>query len=243
MDALYRGVGFNGGYGPDSREFECLGNSAEVGVNLLLQPSDKDTILWSGGPNNNYGSLARINLHDRETIASTTGSERILIAFDISAIPVGSEILAAALAIYYDAYATPAPDADPAGKILRAYKCTRTDWVESEATWNSYKSGNSWTDAGGDYVTSGPEGASLTVPSSIDVWLNFDVTAIVQNAVDALSNAHFIIKFETEGLTTNTGYILSHSSDYATNTALRPKMLISYRPRGMGKVHVLGGGP
>jgi hypothetical protein len=45
-----------------------------------------------------------------------------------------------------------------------AHRGARSDWVESQVTWNSYKSGFSWISGGGDY--SEKDAASAVVPES-----------------------------------------------------------------------------
>jgi len=39
-------------------------------------------------------------------------------------------------------------DIQASGSTVTCYKCLRTDWVESEVTWNIYKTGSNWTTAG-----------------------------------------------------------------------------------------------
>jgi hypothetical protein len=41
-------------------------------------------------------------------------------------------------------------------------RLTRTDWVESEVTWNDYASGSAWTTPGGDVALG--DGLRLTTP-------------------------------------------------------------------------------
>ena len=68
---------------------------------------------------------------------------------------------------------------DPSGVEISVCKLTRTNWVDTEATWNQYKSGSGWSSAGGDYVTTSPTKGVANCPS-IPNWMNVDITAIVR---------------------------------------------------------------
>lgn len=62
--------------------------------------------------------------------------------------------------------------------FLRITKAGGDPWVESEVTWNDYKSGTAWDSAGGDYdgtVTDSGVGPSGTG------WFAFTITNIVQD--------------------------------------------------------------
>lgn len=78
--------------------------------------------------------------------------------------------------------------AERAGKV---YRCTRpADWVESEVTWNDYKSGTAWTTAGGDYdgVTPTPVGYT---PSNGVGWQ--EITGLLAFVTDAIASRSNIV--------------------------------------------------
>lgn len=126
----------------------------------------------------------------------SASAHRGLIRFDLSSIPAGTAITSATLEMYYQ---DKMGSADPVGKTLMVYKVTRTDWVEGQATWNVYKTGSSWTTAGGDYVTSSPAGAGSVVPGSFG-WMEWDVLDLVNDAFGDTDSLELLIRFQTEGV-------------------------------------------
>lgn len=185
---------------------------------LTIQPSAKDTYLAEPSPTSNYGADEYLYLAD-----SIGYTRRPILEFDISELPVGATLTSAVLQLYYYTYSGD----NPTGKTVWAYKLTRTDWVELEATWNIYKTGSNWTTSGGDYVTSGPSGGSTTFPAGYD-WLAWSVLDIVQDAYDGSVAAEFLVKFETEQLASGWSGLSFRSTDYTTDPTKQPKLVIDY---------------
>lgn len=107
---------------------------------------------------------------------------RALLKFDVSSIPAGAIIGAATLTLFGD-YSAVGADYDP--RTFYCYRCTRA-WVEGQATWIIYSTGNDWATAGlgagTDYVTTGGDTTSQTL---LDPRLEFDgLAALVQDALD-----------------------------------------------------------
>jgi len=181
------------------------------------QPPTKDTLIYQNAPTTNYGSSVTFSCSPQTNYVS-----RSMIEFVISDIPAGAVFSAATLQLYYFLW----ENLNPVGKTVWAYKLTRTDWVESQATWNIYKTGSNWTTAGGDYVTSNPAGGSITVPASYG-WLSFDTLAIVQDAYGVSNPVEYLMKYELEN--TASGYWVEfRSKEYTTDTTLRPKLTVTY---------------
>ena len=89
-----------------------------------------------------------------------------LIKFDISSIPTNAEIISATLNIFYREW----DDNYPGGHIINLYRVTR-DWNEQTVTWNTQPT---WV----------PQATSvLILPSSIGVWLEWDVKTDVESFV------------------------------------------------------------
>ena len=180
-----------------------------------MQPATADTYINEAAATTNYGTAADFR------IQKGTGSNQFsLLKFDFSSVvPAGATITLATLSLY--AYTANGPD------TLTAYRLLRTDWSESQATWNEYKTGSSWGTAGAlntttDFTTD--DSASGSVANNSAAWHNFTVTAQVQTARDSVSGvAHFKIID-----TADYYYQRYRSSNYTTDTSLRPKLYIEY---------------
>ncbi|MBA7681469.1 hypothetical protein ES703_89808 [subsurface metagenome] len=157
---------------------------------LVVQPSAKDQYISEYSPDVNFGDAA-LQIRDWNYPAIL----RAILEFVISSLPAGATLNSASFEAYYYSYG----QADPVGKVLLAYKLSRTDWVEAEATWNIYKTGSGWTAPGGDYVTESPDGASVVVPASYG-WLTFDVLDIVQDAYDGGNAVELLLRFADEAV-------------------------------------------
>ncbi len=152
-----------------------------------------DSWMEAGDVTSNKGSGSNILIHD----VGGPGKMRAILSFSLSTIPSGATISSATLVFQYSGRS-----GDPEGKKVNLYKVTRPTWVESEVTWNNYSSGNSWTTPGGDYVTSNPSGAELTIPASFNNW-EVDIQTLLQEAIDNSQDLHLIMIFEDEGVSGN----------------------------------------
>ncbi len=147
-----------------------------------LQPSSADTHIDSVFDDNNYAGMASISI-----ALTQFKSVRGLVKFDLSSIPLGSTVNTASLKLYYSG-----SGGAPTGRTFTVYKITK-DWVENEATWNSYQTGSPWGTPGGDYSTEGA--SSTTVPSSVGLWMTWNATSIVKAWIeDGQPNYGFLIK-------------------------------------------------
>lgn len=97
----------------------------------------------------------------------------------------------ATLKLYY-AQHLGGQEQSPADRIYWAYQVTHS-WTELGVTWDTYDGTNLWANPGGDYTTTG--GASLTMPSSLPLWVQWDVTDIVTAWVEGgQPNYGFLIR-------------------------------------------------
>lgn len=117
---------------------------------------------------------------------------RAIIEFDIANLPPNISVTSATLSLY--AYWVNNTE----GRTYWVNKLTRTDWAELQATWNKYKTDTSWTNAGGDFVSSNPAAASASVPA-VNNWMDFNVQAIVQDAHDNFNPFVALIHDAIEG--------------------------------------------
>lgn len=188
-------------------------------MQLVIQPSAKDAYLKQLTPDENNGGVATLQMFD----TVTNYIKRSILEFDISGLPAGITLVSAKLQLWYRFYSETNPD----GKTVWAYKLTRTDWVELQATWNDYKAATPWTAGGGDYVTAAPAGGSTTFPAAINAWMSWDVLPIVQDAYDNTIPAEFLLKFELEESAPGYSDIWWSSKEEPTEIN-RPKLTIGY---------------
>lgn len=183
---------------------------------LTIQPCDIDTYLDSYYPDTNYGTYA----YDLVYAGQGLQTRRSILKFDFSALPPGAVISAATLSLYYVATL----DANPTGRTYWTYRVTQTAWTEAGATWNKYDGATNWATAGGDYTTD--DGVSVVMPVAASVWIDWDVTTMVQYAQANLSEIiHFLLRDSNEAGSFVGAQFASR--EYATEN-LRPKLIITY---------------
>jgi len=183
---------------------------------LTIQPAVKDTLLNEATPDQNYGNNTIISVYDGLLV------HRSILEFALSTL-AGKTPITATLSLYYYNWNT----TDPDGLTVWAYKLTRTDWIELQATWNIYKTGSNWKAAGGDYVTSSPSGASETVPSGYE-WMTWNILALLNDALGNSDDLELLMKFATEDVVPNAHWLQWYSAEYAVDTAKRPKLVVEY---------------
>src|SRR3989344_3934555 len=152
--------------------------------------------------------------------SSSYGSNKILVHFDISLIPFGATISSATLSLYISSNT-----GNGGRNTVNLYRLNR-DWIETQATWNAYATGNSWTTAG---IGSGADMSTVvdSVPtvgySPANIWANFDVISLVQGWVNGTNQNYGVTVFPSGGPSVNV-----YSSEYGIDTMLRPKLTITY---------------
>lgn len=196
---------------------------------IVIQPSPikgADTWLDAAQTANNYGAATDLAAGDN----GAAGARRALLKFDLSQIPAGSTINSATLSLYQHA------QADASTPELGVYAVSRS-WLEGSgqgtatgdgATWSSYDGVNSWTAPGGDF---GAAECLATAPNSSGAWFELTcMTGLVQKWVSGTqTNFGLIVKKSAEN-PAPTDYKTFYSSDYATDTSLRPKLTIEFVP-------------
>lgn len=131
-------------------------------------------------------------------------------------IPPGSLILSATLTLNMDNEGTDCPD---------GYQLNE-GWTESEATWNSRRTGVSWTDAGADGTTSHKAALEGVLPCALPLGdKTVDVTTSVQNWSDGEANEGWVF-VDTGGSSNGVNF---RSSEHATQGD-RPELSVSYLP-------------
>lgn len=187
---------------------------------VTIQPSTIDTRLGEASPTTNYATATTLPV-----LATTSARSRNILKFNFSAVvPAGATITLATLSLFCTISAL-------SSRTITVYRLLRTDWVENQATWNSYKTGSSWGAAGALNTTDNPDitttDAATATSVTISHWLNVTVTAQVQTARDSVSGvAHFLVA--DIGATASVSN--TYSSRENTTTGNRPKLYIEYTP-------------
>lgn len=185
---------------------------------LTLQPdaaAGNDTFILA---ETNYGT--EVDLYVGAKAAWGNAPNRTLIKFDLSSIPDNAKINSVILSMYVNStVAAPANGGD--WKVYRLKK----EWVESEATWNIYSTGNNWTAAGGFNVADCEQteisSRSFTNSETLNEFKDFTIVATKKSDIDL--GYGWLIKSVLE----NDDLLIFSSSDNAT-AGNRPKLVIEY---------------
>ena len=171
----------------------------------------RDTKLLSANSTTNYGSDGKLELDGSPDISS-------LLYWDLSSIPPGSAIQSVDIVVNIT---------NSSSQSYELYQLLRL-WVESEATWNQYRSGQSWQVAGAD----GSGDRSSTVLANFTgsnkelhtISLNPSGVAVVQSWVDDPATNHGFILLDY----INNSNGLDFSSRETGTISNRPKLVVSY---------------
>jgi hypothetical protein len=207
---------------------DIAGNANEaatqyVMVYTTIQPDGTaglDTVLYQPTPNTNYGNLTGSSIGDQGGAVN-----RWLIKFDLSGVAAGSTIYSSILSLYC------LTDGSSNARAFRIYRQKRA-WVETQATWNNYITGNAWQTAGAfganDCEQTDIGSRNMTATETINQFKSWTLTAsAIQEMITGGSwtNNGFLIKADTETLD---AYEFA-SSENAT-AGNRPKLELVYHP-------------
>lgn len=148
-----------------------------------------------------------------------------LVKFDLTSL-AGVTVTSAKLGLYLYDFRETGPDTVSVFRVLR-------DWVESEATWNIYSTGNSWSTGGG--IGDGTDRVAAAVGSlSIGTaaqYYEFDLDAAdVQDCIDnASANFGWLLE-RTDGQDDQHGRIFRQSNG---TDGQRPYLEVTYTGGGL----------
>ncbi|MFC1889149.1 DNRLRE domain-containing protein [Thermodesulfobacteriota bacterium] len=172
----------------------------------------RDTTIKSDDPDTNFGLSTQLEVDGQPQYAA-------ILEWDISAIPVGSTVTYASITITITN--------NSGGSSYEFYEMKR-EWVEDEADWNNYSSGNNWQAAGADGADDRGQtaiGKAATDDEGRFIYnLNTVGIALVQSWVDDPSVNQGIIVLDygnTNGL--------DFDSKEAGITGNRPKLTVEVR--------------
>lgn len=154
-----------------------------------------------------------LNIGSRTLFGQTTW-QRALLRFSLAALPSAAVVTSAILTITVDGGSWSSP-------TIVCRRVTRTNWDET-GNWFNYKSGSTWTTAGGD-VTSTHEVSQVYTSGN----LVLDVTDIVNDCLGlGLSQVDLRIRGHEQNNTVN--YITGLSSATA-DASERPKLVLTWQ--------------
>lgn len=183
---------------------------------ITIQPdaAGLDATLTTSSPASNFGAVNILVIGELNTGADVSHG---LLKFDLSSIPSAAKLESAQITL------TVVTDYSTNARTMRVYPLLR-NWVELEATWNVYSTGNAWQTAGGTGALDiGASIGSVALGASEAPGTAIVIPLTVDHKTD-LGNYGFLFKTDTES---DDGYAFA-SSDHAT-PAYRPKLEITYR--------------
>jgi hypothetical protein len=198
-------------------------NSVCVSFSYYSPQPVSTTDFQTGNDTYMYG-FAPTTPHDTATFGYVGGGSspykyKSLLKFDLSAIPVGSLVSSATLTLKVQAVS--------GGNLtdFQIHKCLK-DWVEAQATWNEYSTGNNWDMGGASAVTDTDAVIEYngTITAIAGQEVTFDVTNAVKSWVDGTSsNFGFVL---LDAVTSVSTYRTFYSFNAASPTD-RPKLSVS----------------
>jgi hypothetical protein len=204
---------------------------------LIVQPSTKDNFLQQNATGDNHGAAPNIAISD---LGGSSNIYRAPITFDVSSFSGNSsDITSAEIYLYYH---TLAAGVSATGKRVNVYKLRRTDWEEGNkngaagiSNWINYKTTTAWGTAGA-YNTTTDIDTSLTGNANLPAagnWFKISVKDIVVDAIDNKAGiVDVLVAFDEEDKVSAPVSTFStvqfYSKNEATQTTLRPKIVINY---------------
>lgn len=189
------------------------------------QPDDTtgvDARISLTSPTTNYNTDATLAIGDVGAVLNRT-----LIKFDLSTIPAYASIISATLSLWTQS------DNSANARDVKVYRILR-NWVEAQATWNIYSTGNSWGTVGCSNSSTDYDGANVwavtnvgaSVADNTEIQWVFTATGLTElrkiiNGTNA--NYGWLMIADTE----NEDFYYYHSSSGATG-GYRPKLVINY---------------
>jgi len=184
------------------------------------QGSAIDTFLNSNEPTTNHYSATDIQVGEWNAGAAIA---RTLIKWDLSSIPADATVTSATLSIWTQS------DASDNTRTIRAYRVLRT-WVETQATWNAYSTGNNWGTAGCANTSTDREATDIgsvsvahNLAADTEVAISLTPAEVQEWISGALTNNGVLIQADTE-----TNDLWTYDSTQGGDAIRRPKLVIAY---------------
>ncbi len=170
------------------------------------------------------GGYASVNYGTSDTLQTKSDSEssnrrRILLKFDTqNYVPAGAVINSAQLSL------TLKGADDSTLRPIGVYRVTKS-FLARQATWLDYRDALSWSNAGGDL---GGRYTTTNVGNSVGSAYKFDLTELVQQSVNGTFGSRYTRLVLIDTGPGSSKALRSFYSSRSSNTALRPKLVITY---------------
>lgn len=203
----------------DSKEVQVLGSNDVVSFQQgsAGYSGARDAMIRADASATNHGSAVDLQV-DGEPDAG------VLLAWNLSSIPLGSTVSSATIELDVTNVTT-------VGSTYYIYRSLR-GWVESEATWTSFASGQNWQSPGAEGVSDrGTQVLGQLQPLSTgnyQVSLNAAGVNVLQSWVDNPQSNNGLILSNYDGATDSFVF----SSKEAATVGDRPKLTVMYEPSG-----------
>jgi endonuclease/exonuclease/phosphatase family metal-dependent hydrolase len=170
------------------------------------------------------GGYASVNYGTSDTLQTKSDTDlsyrrRILLKFDTqNYVPAGAVINSAQL------YLTLKGADDSTLRPIGVFRVTKS-FLRREATWLDYRDAQAWSNAGGDL---GSRYSSTNVGNSLGSAYKFDLTNLVQQTVSGTFGSRYTRLILVDTGAGSSRALRSFHSSRSSNTALRPKLVITY---------------
>ena len=186
---------------------------------LTLQPDGTDgfdVFIRQDQATTNQNGNAFLDIGEPNSVANSI--RRTLIKFDLSTLPSDATLITNTLSLFATA------DIASGSRTVRVYR-TKRAWVETEATWNIYSTGNNWSTAGGFHTDDCEQtdigSVVLSATETLNQFKNWVLTPTTKAALD-LGNGWMIRN------TTEVDDAYRYDSSESVTSAQRPKLVIDY---------------
>jgi endonuclease/exonuclease/phosphatase family metal-dependent hydrolase len=183
-----------------------------------IQLTESNATVIRGGTYANTNFSKDLILVTRAS-SDATYERRALLKFDTqNTIPANSQISSAKLTMTV-------AGGNGETRQISAYRISQS-YEEVESTWKVRKSATAWSSAGGDYAE---KWASASATASAGSHVIFDVTSLVQNAVNGKfgSSRYTRIALRDSGAASQDSY-KEYYSDDAADASVRPVLTVTY---------------
>jgi len=166
----------------------------------------EDSYMKTDRDTDNFGGDIKLSLK------SGNRERRSVVRHDVSSLAPGTLITSATLRLYVTS--------NSENRNVDVFALTET-WAELGVSWSERTSGVAWGSAGGSYTT--PAVTSVAMSSTfVDNWVEFDITALVQEWVDGINPNEGVI------LLTDNNRELKLASREDADSTHHPQLVIEY---------------